>query len=173
MSEKRFFPSADDYESDRETAEIRQKALEAMGKLRDIMNSVYEGEPIIKASKIAELEEIAEEISMFGATRHSLDPYLKTNGQFTEKGRQNPNIMAKWVAHDVRNIILSVGTMISSTGARRMLGELSSTDVGDDTTLFLSGDLVPARLAEFLGKQVVLAYFYDVLDAKLDANIDD
>lgn len=167
MHQEQLFPTADDYESDLEAADIRMTALEAMHKLQDIMNAAHAEEPIIEESKIVELEELAVELKKLGGTHDSFVPYTEVDGRFTEKARKDPKIMARWVAHDVAGIVEGLRGAINVIGASRMMQEFTDTEnIGDNASMgILSGSQVPIKLSEFLGKQQALSFFDVVLDA--------
>jgi hypothetical protein len=170
MHQERLFPTAEDYEADREAGDIRVHALDAMRKLRDIMNATHAEEQIIEESKIAELEELGDRLKALGGTDDSFVPYLEGDGRFTEKARKDPKIMARWIAHDVSKIVEGLRGAINVIGAKRMMQEFTDTeDIGNDASIgILSGDQVPKKLAEFFGSQQALSFYDLVLD--VDAN---
>lgn len=169
---KRIFPTADQYETDEIVAGARTLVLETIGQLRSIMNAACV-DPIVRQSQIVELEALGEELESLQATDEYLDQFTAEDGRFTAEARNTPEVMVKWIVHDVARMIRELPDMIDANGAIAMMGEFDDThhitkglNVG-----VIEGAHMPARLAEFAAKQQALTIYQDVLDARLNDEV--
>ena len=97
--QKRLFPSRKDYESIPKFKERREFLLAIIKKLEDHMNERNGNDTAVQESKIAELNELKEELESEGITVEYLDQFMQPNTHFegakmwTEEARKNPKIM--------------------------------------------------------------------------------
>src|SRR3989344_6658066 len=129
VPKKRFFPSRKDYESIPRLKERREFLLAIIKKLEDHMNERNGNDTAVQESKIAELNELKEELESEGITVEYLDQFMQPNTHFegakmwTEEARKNPKIMIDGITYGLISIINKLGDAITVSSVDAQISE--------------------------------------------------
>ncbi len=164
----RIFASASDYEANVNLKQKRELLITVIDKIKDIMDEVGSEDEVVKESKIEELNQLAVELEAMGITKQYLEEFTEGDGRFTESARKDPEIMIKWIAHDLLKIIRSVPKSMTVSGFRAQLGEFSDIegDKGETPMGFMRGEDLTKPMADFMGRQQAISFYLNVLDVQ-------
>lgn len=163
----RMFPSEREYEKDIVMKGNRALLLDVISKIRDVMNEVHGDNEVIKQQKIKELVDCCPRLESVAVDSAYLKKFSEENGRFTEEARKNPDVMIKWVAHDLLGIIKKLPRAMTVSDVEAQMGEFTDIERSDGSAVgIMRGEDLTPGMADFLASQTAINIYVRVLDAE-------